>query len=166
MALYVPLSRRRRNAALVAIATLLAGLIVGAIVGRSSAVTASESAAAARSKGDTIATRIEALTIEYEQAVAGTGDTIKGGVLDALDGIDTDLAKLITEAPWLGDAQAQLVRSATTAVRAGAAAEIDPAQFANVAASAAKQIRETFGVNAYPSLLESGGPITGGFRND
>ena len=74
---YIPLSRRRRNATLVALATLVVGLVVGIVVGRSAAVTASEAASSVRSKGDTLGTRIEALTIEYDQAIAGTGDTVQ-----------------------------------------------------------------------------------------
>ena len=41
-----------------------------------------------RARADTLGTRLEALTIEYEQALTGTGDTVKAGVLDALDLID------------------------------------------------------------------------------
>src|SRR5262245_54788198 len=99
MALYVPQSRRRRTAAILAAATLLVGLVVGYVVGRSSATTATEASTAVHAEADTLGTRIEALTIEYEQAVSGTGDTIQGGVLDALDGIDSDLDSLIEEAP-------------------------------------------------------------------
>ncbi|HEY4330998.1 MAG TPA: hypothetical protein VGM78_00445, partial [Ilumatobacteraceae bacterium] len=84
MALYVPLSRRRRNAALVAALTLVLGLAVGFIVGRSSATTAGEAASDVRTKGDTLATRLEALTIEYDQAIAGGSDSLTGSVIDAL----------------------------------------------------------------------------------
>src|SRR6478672_1258876 len=90
MALYIPVSRRRRNAALVALATLLLGLVVGLLVGRSTAVTAAEAAREVRTQGDTLGTRLEALTIEYDQAVAGTGDTVQAGVLDALDRVVAD----------------------------------------------------------------------------
>jgi hypothetical protein len=33
---------------------------------------------------------VQALTIEYDQALAGQGDTVQGGVLDALAAIDRD----------------------------------------------------------------------------
>jgi len=147
MALYIPLSRRRRNAALVAIATLLAGLVIGFLTGRSSAVTAGEAAADVRSKGDTLGTRVEALTIEYEQAIAGTGDTIQGGVLDALDLVVVDMDKLIDEAPWIGAGQAGLLHAATTAVRTAATDKVDPTEFSTIAATTAKTIRDTFGVS-------------------
>ncbi len=146
MALYVPLSRRRRNAFLVAAATLLLGLIAGFIVGRSTAITAGDSAADARSKGDTIATRIQALTIEYDQAVGGGDDSIKGGVLDALDLVDSDLSKLIKASPWLGTAQATNLRASVTAVRTAATSKVAADQFAEITKTTAKFIRDTFGV--------------------
>src|SRR5262245_38325480 len=146
MSLYVPLSRRRRNAAIVAVATLLLGLVVGYFVGRSSAVTASEAAAAVRDEAETLGTRIEALTIEYEQAVNGTGDTIQGGVLDALDGIDIKLDSMIADAPWLGPAQIAQLHAAVDAVRTAAADEVSIDDFTTAATSSAATLRDTFGV--------------------
>jgi hypothetical protein len=142
---YIPLSRRRRNATLVALATLLVGLVAGVLLGRSAAVTASEAAHEVRAKGDTLGTRIEALTIEYDQAIAGTGDTVQGGVLDALALVETDLDKLIDESPWLGIAQTTALHASTAAVRTAAESRVDTDEFADIAAKTAAQIRETFG---------------------
>ena len=143
---YIPLSRRRRNAILVALATLVVGLVVGVVVGRSAAVTASETAKQVRARGDTLGTRIEALTIEYDQAIAGTGDTVQNGVLDALDLVEADMNKLIGDSPWLGVAQQQNLHDAITAVRTAATNRVDPDAFSDVAAKTAALIRETFGV--------------------
>ncbi len=146
MALYIPISRRRRNAALIAIATLVGGLIVGFVVGRSSATTAEERATEVRARADTLGTRLEALTIEYEQALTGTGDTVKGGVLDALDLIDGDLNALIAETPWLGTAQINDLHAATAAVRTAAEQTVDVDQFTKVVDAAATTIRDGYGV--------------------
>jgi hypothetical protein len=143
---YIPLSRRRRNAALVALATLVVGLIVGVVVGRSTAITASEAAHDVRTKGDTLGTRVEALTIEYDQAIAGTGDTVEAGVLDALDLIEADVDKLVAEAPWLGPAQITQLHDATAAVRTAAENRVDTTEFADIATRSAALIRDTFGV--------------------
>lgn len=153
MAMYIPLSRRRRNAALIAIATLVAGLIVGFVVGRSSATTASEAARDVRARGDELASHVAALTIEYDQAIgadqtAGGTDTIEGGVLDALDLVDSDLDALIGDAPWIGATQAAELHSATAAVRTAATNRIAAADFETVVDAAATTIRATFGVDA------------------
>lgn len=148
MALYIPLSRRRRNAVLLAIATLLVGLVAGFLAGRSSAVTAGERSAQVRTRGDTLGTRVEALTIEYEQAITGAGDTVQAGVLDALDAIDDDLDRLIADAPWLGRAQIDALHSASTAVRTAADQKVTVDQFTSVADTSAATIRQTFGVTS------------------
>ncbi|MBK5333624.1 MAG: hypothetical protein JJD93_16730 [Ilumatobacteraceae bacterium] len=143
---YIPLSRRRRNALLLALTALLVGLVVGVVVGRSAAVTASEAATQVRARGDTLGTRIEALTIEYDQAIAGTGDTVQHGVLDALDLVEGDMNKLIADSPWLGVAQKQRLHDAITAVQTAAASRVDTGTFGDIAAKTAALIRETFGV--------------------
>jgi hypothetical protein len=142
---YIPLSRRRRNATLAALATLVVGLIVGVVVGRSTAITASEAAHEVRARGDTLGTRIEALTIEYDQAISGVGDTVQAGVLDALDLVETDMDKLIADSPWLGPAQQQGLHDAISAVRSAGENEIDPDDFADIATNSAALIRSTFG---------------------
>ena len=143
---YIPLSRRRRNAALVALATLLVGLIVGVVVGRSTAITASEAAQDVRTTGDTLGTRIEALTIEYDQAISGTGDTVEAGVLDALDLVQADIDKLIDESPWLGTAHIQQLHDATTELRTAAENRVDPGDFTDIASRTAAFVRDMFGV--------------------
>jgi len=152
MAMYIPLSRRRRNAALLAVATLVAGLVVGFVVGRSSATTASEAARDVRARGDELASHVAALTIEYDQAIgadqtAGGTDTIQGGVLDALDLVDSDLDQLIEDAPWIGTAQADELHAATAAVRTAATNKVTADEFETVADTTATAIRTTFGVD-------------------
>ena len=147
MALYIPLSRRRRNAGLGAVATLLVGLVLGFLIGRSTAVTAPEAARDVRSKGDTLGTRLEALTIEYDQAIAGTGDTVQAGVLDALDRLVVDMDALIREAPWLGAAQTARLHMATTDVRTSAGQRVASDRFAEVVKTSAATLRGVFGAD-------------------
>ena len=149
MALYIPLSTRRRNAALVAIATLLTGLIIGFGVGRSSGTTPSEAAADVRNRGDELATHVQALTIEYDQAIGvdrtGGGDTIQGGVIAALDLVDSDLDRLIAAAPWIGTGMAASLHESTIAVRRAATDKVTADQFAQIAATTAAALRTGFG---------------------
>lgn len=150
MALYIPASRRRRNATFVAVATLLAGLAIGFLAGRSSATTASEAARDVRSKGDTLGTRIEALEIEYDQAINATAgsDTVKGGVLDALDLVAADTDRLIGSAPWIGPGQTAVLHAAIDAVRTAADKRVSSVDFATVATTTAVTMRNIFGVEA------------------
>ena len=146
MALYISVSRRRRNAVLLAIATLVGGIVVGFVVGRSSATTAGERTTEVRARADTLGSRLEALTIEYEQALTGTGDTVKGGVLDALDLIDADLNRLIADTPWLGTTQIENLHAATAAVRTAAEQKVDLDEFTKVVDASATTIRDGYGV--------------------
>jgi len=108
-------------------------------------VTPSERASEVRTEGDTLGTRLEALTIEYEQAVGGTGDTIQGGVLDALDIFDSDLDQSIDEAPWLGQTQIDTLHHASVDVRQAAEDEVPTNDFSSIANSSATIVRSTFG---------------------
>ena len=156
---YIPLSRRRRNATLVALATLLVGLVVGIVVGRSAAVTASEAAKQVRTRGDTLGTRIEALTIEYDQAIAGTGDTVQRSVVDALELVEADMNRLISDSPWLGVGQKQKLHDSITSVRTAATSRVDSNAFGDIAAKTAALIRETFGALALRARRKDQNPL-------
>ena len=150
MADYVPPSRRRNRLLLVGAACLVIGLVVGVLAGRASITTTSEKVAEVRSQGDELATRVQALTIEYDQAVAGSGDTVQGGVLDALDGIDTDAAAALATAEWLSDSSRDAVLQAIGGVRAAADDRASTEAFADQTASAAAVIRDELGVPTAP----------------
>jgi hypothetical protein len=146
MALYVPPARRRRRLVLVASACLLVGIGGGYLVGQASVTTTSEQVARVQADGDQIATRIEALTIEYEQAVNGTGDTIQGGVLQPLQGIEREVQRVLAAAIWLGPTARDTVNRAIGDVRAAAGQKALPDDFADRTAAAAAAIRTTLGV--------------------
>jgi hypothetical protein len=148
MALYVPPSRRRLHVVLIATATLLVGLIVGLVVGRASITTTDERIADVRTEANDIATRLQALTIEYEQALAGRGDTVQGGVIDALDGIARDTAKAISTASWLTASNKAEIDDALNKVRASARAKVTAQAFADQLAAAASVIRQLLGEEA------------------
>jgi hypothetical protein len=145
MALYVSPSRRRVRLVAVAVVALLVGLGAGLFVGRASVTTTGERIAEVRTQATDLATRVQALTIEYEQALAGQGDTLQGGVLDALAGIDRDAAKAIATASWLTAANRAAVQGALQQVRAAADAKVDAQTFADQTAAAATVIHQQLG---------------------
>lgn len=148
MALYVPPSRRRLHVGLIATATLLVGLIAGLLIGRTSITTTDERIAEVRTEANDIATRLQALTIEYEQALAGQGDTVQGGVLAALDGIDRDTSKVTRTASWLTPANKTDIDDALKQVRASAQAKVGAQAFADQVAAAASVVRKQLGVES------------------
>ncbi len=81
MAKYVPIARRRRNAAIVAVAALFVGIVLGWLVGKQSAPSTSEAVRDTQQQAEDIAVQLERLPIEYEQALTGEGDSVEDGVL-------------------------------------------------------------------------------------
>jgi hypothetical protein len=145
MALYIPPARRRRRLVLVSAATLLIGLVVGVLVGRATTTSTAERITEVRTEANDIATRLQALSIEYEQALTGKGDTVQGGVLAALDGIDRDTARAVNTASWLTAANRTEVENALNQVRASAEAKVDAQSFADQLAEAASVIHRQLG---------------------
>ena len=145
MALYVPASRRRIHAVVIGVVALVVGLVAGLLVGRASVTTTSERITHVRHEADDLATRVQALTIEYEQAFTGQGDTVQGGVLDALNGIDRDAAAAIGDAPWLTAANRAAVTEALQQLRTSAEAKVDPQTFADQTNAVAVVIHQQLG---------------------
>jgi hypothetical protein len=141
MAIYVPPSRRRRRLVLTGLVCLVVGVAAGLLVGRASVTTTSERIATVRTEANDIATRIGALTIEYEQALAGQGDSVQAGVLDALDGIDRDVASTLAAAEWLSPSARATVEAAVNNVRKAATARVSAQAFADQTTAAATTIR-------------------------
>jgi hydrogenase/urease accessory protein HupE len=102
MALYISAARRRRRIVVTAALTLVLGLVAGVVFGRQMVESPAERARAVAAAGRDLATRVDALTIEYEQAVGGGGDSVAKGVSEPLAGIDHDLRSVLSSAPWIG----------------------------------------------------------------
>ena len=129
MALYIPLARRRRNAVAVAFAALIVGLLVGWLVGRNGAPSVGAKVKAARTAlGDT-ATRLDNLPNEYAKAFAGQ-QSIKAGVLDALDAARTETQHRLDAAPWVAQKQRDATLDQFAKARDAAAAKVAPPVFA------------------------------------
>ena len=102
--------------------------------------------AAAQADGQELATRLEALPIEYDQALAGTGeDTIQGGTLDALDGIQRDTIRTMDRAPWIQAAERAKVLDAIAATSQAARDRATSPAFLAAVTAAAAEVRTAFG---------------------
>ena len=146
MAHFVSAGERRRKLVLSCIVCAMAALVVGVVAGRASVPTLAQRATSVSAAGSELATRVSALTIEYEQALSGGEDTVAKGVDEPLTGIETELSAAMKSAPWISSARAKEVLAATATVRSAAAAKVSAPEFATATSSTAKLIREVLGV--------------------
>ena len=142
MATYVS-KRQRARRLIIAVATGSAIAATGGyVVGRSSVPTVTERVSDAKSSADTLATRVSALTIEYEQATTGQGDSVEAGVTVPLAGISADLDALLEKAEWVSPTEAARAERLIKAVGTAASAKVDVATFEQVTSTAAQALRD------------------------
>jgi hypothetical protein len=144
---YVPPSRRRWRLVAAALVALAVGAVAGLLIGRNSVTTAQEQAQQVRAEAVDLATRVQALTIEYDQATAARGDTVQGGVVDPLQGIIADADRTMDEAVWLAADDRTAVDQALRDVRQAALDRVPADRFATATATAAGVLTHTLGAS-------------------
>jgi hypothetical protein len=95
----------------------------------------------AHATSDQLATRVSALTIEYEQVVQGKGDSVEGGVLRPLRDIQTELRDLLAKSPWVTAAQKLRIQRLVGGVATAAQDGVAVTTFEQVTASASEALR-------------------------
>jgi len=149
VARYVPVARRRRNAALVAIATLFVGLALGWLLGKQSAPSVSASVHDAQQHAADIAVQLERLPIEYQQTVNGSGeDTVQKAVLAPLDDLQADLTNAFDDAPWVAPTARAAAQDALAEARRAALDRASADEFQSAVGAAADSVRTAFGIAA------------------
>ena len=146
MALYISAGRRRRRVIVAAALALVVGMAAGLLIGRLSVTTPSEQARAVADRGRDLATRIDALTIEFEQAVNGTGDSVAKGVTEPLIGIERDLRSTLAKAPWLVPATKSDLIAMVAELRTEDTSGMSPVGFESATAAVSKALRSALGV--------------------
>ena len=101
MARYIPISRRRRNAAIATVIALFVGIALGWLIGKQSAPSVSSAVKDAQQRAADIAIQLERLPIEYSQALTGSGDTVQAGVIAPLDDIQAAATNAFDDTPWV-----------------------------------------------------------------
>lgn len=148
MALYISNARRARRTALIALAAAVLALVAGWAIGRAQVPSIDSRVDEVRAEGAQIATSVERLDIEYEQALANTGDSVKAGVLSPLDDDRVALQHTMDRAPWITSTQRSKLLDSLASVESGARGHIPLAEFrARITASGAL-IRTTLGDQA------------------
>ena len=149
MARYIPISRRRRNAALVAGAALLVGIVLGWLVGKQSAPSVSSAVHDAQQQAADIAVQLQRLPIEYQQAIDGGGeDSIQAGVVAPLDDIQASATNAFDDAPWIASATRANAQDSIAQVRQDALDKVSADEFETAVNDAADAIRSAFGLEA------------------
>jgi len=148
MALYIPRRRRRRTAALIALATLVVGFTVGYLLGRQATPSVASSVRTTLDRADQLATELDRLPIEYEQAVTGAGDSIEAGVLDPLLAAKDRLTGLLNDAPWVGADARERVQDAVASVELVARDAAPATDFAAAVKEASAAVRAVFGLGS------------------
>ena len=147
MALYIPVSRRRRTAALLSGGALVLGLGIGWVSGQAAAPSIEARVVSVKGDGRDIATRLAALPIEYEQALRENNqiETIQGGVIDTLDGLQVEAIRTLDRAPWIAPDKRAVLLDALAAARELAKAKSPADAFATTIEQSAIVVRSTFG---------------------
>ncbi|MEO8696011.1 MAG: hypothetical protein ABI658_20990 [Acidimicrobiales bacterium] len=145
MAVYVSLAKRRRHTAVVAVATLVVGLVIGFAIGTTRTTSLDDRVQAVHTDADRLATRLVALDIEYRDALAGGGDDFDTSVTAPLAKVQADTVHLLDRAPWVGaDQRGEVLdKIAKLAVLAKARTAAD--DFLTALNDASALVRSTFG---------------------
>lgn len=152
MARYISIAHRRRNAALVAVAALFVGIVLGWLVGKQSAPSVAASVHDAQQTAADIAVQLERLPIEYQQTINGSGeDTVQKAVIAPLDDLQADLTNAFDDAPWVAPTDRASAQDAIAEVRQSAQKSVPAEEFEQKVNAAADAVRAAFGLSANAS---------------
>ena len=144
MAVYATPAKRRRTTIVVALATLVVGLLIGIAIGRASAPSVDDKIAGGRAGGSELVTALRVLPLEYRQAFSGSSET--GTIADTVNRSVARLPAALDGAPWLGPAQRQTATAAVQAVQKAARDKLPPARFETVIADSTATLQTVFGL--------------------
>ena len=144
MAVYRGPERRRRASVAIAVAALLAGVLLGAVIGRGTATSVAAPGAEGRAAGRDLVTSLRVLPLEYRQASAGSSET--GLIEDTVERATGRLPAALEKAPWLDRTQRRTATEAVRAIEAAAAAKVPPARFEATTARSTATLQSVFGL--------------------
>jgi hypothetical protein len=147
MTLYISAARRQRRAIAWAIVVGLVAFLLGLLLGRQQVPSIDDRIASVQRAASEIASGVERLDIEYEQALSTSGsDTVAAGVVAPLDGLRTRLQQTMDRAPWLAPSQRQALLDSVAELRSGALERMALDDFRSRSHAIGDLVRATFGV--------------------
>jgi hypothetical protein len=144
MALYISAGRRFRRTFVIAVAAAVVAFAIGWLIGHQQVPSIAERVTEVQQDGESQATGLERLSIEYEQVLAGTDD-LDSSVLQPLDDLRTELQSTMDEAPWLTSDERAAMLDAVSQVRQNAVDGVPLDSFTASATAAAALIRQELG---------------------
>jgi len=144
MALYISAGRRFRRTLVIAVAAAVVAFAIGWLIGHQQVPSIAERVTEVQQDGESQATGLERLSIEYEQVLAGTDD-LDSSVLQPLDDLRTELQSTMDRAPWLTSDQRAAMLDAVSQVRQNAVDGVPLESFTASATAAATLIRQELG---------------------
>jgi hypothetical protein len=144
MALYISAGRRFRRTLVIAVAAAVVAFAIGWLIGHQQVPSIAERVNEVQQDGESQATGLERLSIEYEQVLAGTDD-LDSSVLQPLDDLRTELQSTMDRAPWLTSDQRAEMLDAVAQVRQNAVDGVPLESFTASATAAATLIRQELG---------------------
>jgi hypothetical protein len=144
MALYISAGRRFRRTLVIAVAAAVVAFAIGWLIGHQQVPSIAERVNEVQQDGESQATGLERLSIEYEQVLAGTDD-LDSSVLQPLDDLRTELQSTMDRAPWLTSDQRADMLDAVSQVRQNAVDGVPLESFTASATAAATLIRQQLG---------------------
>ena len=148
MAVYVSVAKRRRRAVVLAMGTLVIGLLVGFAIGTTRTKSVDDRVQSVHTDADEMATRLVALDIEYRDALGGGSDDFDASVIAPLGKIQTDAVHLLDRAAWITADQRDQVLDKIARLVVVAKARTPADGFLAGLDDAAALVRATFGVTA------------------
>ncbi len=144
MALYTSeRTRWRRMVTAVGLSVAVSGTL-GVLVGRQQVPSVAEQVRSVKSEAGEIATGVERLDIEYDQVLAGQGDSVKAGVIEPLGGLRVRMQAAFDRSPWITSARRAEVLDSFAAVEAAANRRVSTEAFTVLLKSTGSLIRESF----------------------
>ena len=144
MALYISASRRFRRTLVIAVAAAVVAFAVGWLIGHQQVPSIADRVTGVQQDGESQATGLERLGIEYQQVLAGTDD-LDSSVLQPLDDLRAELQSTMDRAPWLTSDERAAMLDAVSQVRQNAVDGVPLDSFTASATAAATLIRQELG---------------------
>jgi hypothetical protein len=144
MALYISASRRFRRTLVIAVAAAVVAFAVGWLIGHQQVPSIADRVTGVQQDGESQATGLERLGIEYQQVLAGTDD-LDSSVLQPLDDLRAELQSTMDRAPWLTSDERAAMLDAVSQVRQNAVDGVPLESFTASATAAAALIRQELG---------------------